>query len=161
MKRVLFIGVLAYVFFLAEFLLFNCFGPWGRPHFLIILVVFFDLYLGIRYSLWAAVAAGVFKDAYSLELLGTHILAYMACAYVTIFIRRNFYQPGSWGSRRLAVALCVVVYSVVLLLVHAISGEPQVGKKFFQILLPEVALTALAARWVFEQLKIMAIRFNL
>lgn len=63
MKRMLVVLGLTYLFFLIEFLLFNTFGRWGKPAMLIILIVFLNLYVGIRFGMIRAFFEGVLKDA--------------------------------------------------------------------------------------------------
>ena len=62
MKRIVVIGLVSYLAFALEFLLYNFWGV-GQAEFLILVVIFFNLYLGIRFSIIAAVFCGIFKDA--------------------------------------------------------------------------------------------------
>ena len=55
MKRILVIALVCYLAFALEFLLYNFWGKWGKPELLILVVIFFNLYLGIRFSIIAAV----------------------------------------------------------------------------------------------------------
>ena len=153
MKRLLAITVLVYLFFLLEFILHNIFGKWAAPNFLLLLVIFFDLYLGIRYGLWAAIISGFLKDAFSLEPLGTHVLAYTICAYLVIYMKKNFYQPGSKLSRTFVVFVNTVVYVFILTLVNSIDQPVDFKEIFFYVLLPEVIATTVVATFVFRHLK--------
>ena len=57
MRQIFFIPIICYLAILVEFTLFNLFGRWGDPHVLLLVVIFFNLYSGIRYSIWAALCA--------------------------------------------------------------------------------------------------------
>jgi len=54
-KRVAVIALVSYLAYALEFLFYNFWGQWGKPEFLILVVIFFNLYLGIRFSIIAAV----------------------------------------------------------------------------------------------------------
>ena len=161
MKRLLAITLLSYLFFLIEFILHNLFGKWGTPNLLLILVIFFDLYLGIRYSLWAAFVSGFWKDAFSLEPLGAHILAYMTCAYLTIFMRKNFYQPGSQWSRAFVVFVNAIAYVMVMTIVNLMDQTVNFKETFLYVLLPEVITTTAVVTFVFRRLKNLAVMAEL
>ena len=161
MKRLFAITALAYLFFLIEFILHNLFGKWAAPNLLLILVIFFDLYLGIRYSLWTAFVSGFLKDAFSLEPLGTHVLAYMACAYLTVFMRNNFYQQGSNWSRTFVVFVNVIVYVLILGLMTSMDQPLDFKETFFYVLMPEAITTTVVVTFVFYRLKNWAVRWGL
>ena len=112
MLQVLLIPVICYLLLLVEFCLFNLFGRWGDPNLLLLAVIFFNLYSGIRFSLWAALWAGIFSDCFSTMPFGTHIFAYVACAYLSTFIRRTFYERGSDFSKLFMVLSVVNQISV-------------------------------------------------
>ena len=59
MRQILVIPLLCYLFQLFEYCLFSLFGRWGDPHLMLLLVIFFNLYSGIRFSLWAALCGGI------------------------------------------------------------------------------------------------------
>ena len=108
MKRIAVIALVCYLAFALEFLLYNFWGRWGKPEILILVVIFFNLYLGIRFGVIAAIFCGIFKDASGVAPFGTYVLVYIAGSYVTILVRRYLYQPGSRVSR------VVVTFFVVL-----------------------------------------------
>lgn len=107
-KRLFVIGILVYVFFVIEVILNDAFGLWAKPQLLLLLVVFWGLYSGIRYSIVVALLAGLLKDSYSILPFGTYLFIFVASAYLTTFVRRNLYQPGSPFSR------AVVTFFVLL-----------------------------------------------
>src|ERR1700722_13361938 len=99
MKRVAVIALVCYLAFALEFLLYNFWGQWGKPELLILVVIFFNLYLGVRFGIIAAIFAGLFKDASGAAPFGTYILIYIAGTYLATLVRRYLYQPGSRFSR--------------------------------------------------------------
>ena len=174
MKRVAVIGLVSYLAFALEFLLYNFLGDWGhwlKPDFMILVVIFFNLYLGIRFGIIAAVFCGIFKDASGVAPFGTYILVYTAGSYVTAFVRRYLYQPGSRASRVLVaffvVVGCFIVQAVLALMPDAHSYSSNTGYEvrlpelLFYILLPQLLTTMIAATYVFEQLGNISTFFSL
>ena len=160
MKRISFITVVCILGFLFQFFLFNLLGPWATPHFVILCVVFFDLYWGVRYSLYAAFLGGFLLDVFSLDVIGSHVLALMLCAYITIFVRLHFYQPGSYLSRALVVGVSVLAYGFILGVLSMINdGNFSLGGIVYA-LAPEFFITTLCANIIFEFLKKWAVRLT-
>ncbi len=153
MKRIAFIVFFAYLFFLLEFVLYNAFGNWGKPEFLVLLVVFCSLYWGIRYSIIAALAGGLIKDAFSIEPFGTYLFIYVSAAFLTTLVRRNFYQPGSRVSRVLVVFAVVVGCFTAALFIHLRQQEVRLADAVGFILAPQLITTMIAATFVFQQLR--------
>jgi rod shape-determining protein MreD len=156
MKRVAVIALVSYVAFALEFVLYNFWGPWGRwfkPELLILVVIFFNLYLGIRFSIIAALFCGFFKDSSGVAPFGTYILVYISAAYMTTLVRRYLYQPGSRFSRAVVTFLvtfgCVLVQAVLSNMNH----ELRLGELFVYLLLPQLLTTMVAATYVFSQLR--------
>jgi len=149
-----------YLFFLIEFLLFNVFGRWGKPDLLLLLIIFYNLYLGIRYGLACAFFAGFLKDAFSPDILGTHIFLFMMSACLAILLRRNFYQPGSRLSRLMVTLGVVVSYVLAWSIVQSMVYDVEWAGIFKHVLLPEVLTTMAAATFVFIKLKDIAIRIQ-
>ena len=153
MKRVAVIALLSYLAYALEFLLYNFWGPWGKPELLILVVIFFNLYLGIRFSIIAAVFCGIFKDASGVAPFGTYVLVYIAGAYVTTFVRRYWYQPGSRFSRGVVAFFVVLGCFIVQAILTSMNHEARVGIQWLYLLFPQVLTTMLAATYVFEQLR--------
>ncbi len=166
MKRIVVIGLISYLAFALEFLLYNFWGPWGKPELLILVVIFFNLYLGIRFSIIAAVFCGIFKDASGVAPFGTYILVYITGAYLTTFVRRYLYQPGSRFSRGLVaffvVVGCFIVQAILVLMpdTHSYSSNmyhevetQNFSSLLFYILVPQLLTTMIAATYVFAQLR--------
>ena len=55
MQKILVILGFIFVAFILEFLLYNIVGPWIVPNFFLLLIMFADLYWGIRYGILTAV----------------------------------------------------------------------------------------------------------
>lgn len=157
MKQIILIPIICYAAFLLEFILFNLFGRWGDPHLLILVVVFFNLYSGIRYSLWAALWAGMFKDCFSTMPFGANIFVYVACAYISLAVRKYCYERGSNISRLWMVCCVVTAHTLIMGVLHRMIFEEidwrDVGGSIW---LPEMVLTALVAVFIFDRLRELA-----
>jgi len=164
MKRILVIALVSYLAFALEFLLYNFWGQWGKPELLILAVVFFNLYLGIRFSIIAAVFCGIFKDASGVAPFGTYVLVYLAGAYMTTLVRRYLYQPGSRFSRSMVtffVVLGCFIVQVILSNMNAGAGHARPVQLLLYILVPQLLTTMIAATFVFAQLKNISVFFAL
>jgi rod shape-determining protein MreD len=157
MRQFLIIPLICYLAMLAEFSLFNVLGRWGDPHLLLLVVIFFNLYSGIRYSLWAALWAGVFKDCFSTMPFGTHVFAYIAMAYLSTFIRKNWYERGSDASKLLMVFLLVTAHTLLMgLLHHMVFEDVRWSDVWGGIWAPELITTMVVALFVFGVLRDVA-----
>jgi|GEM_PF-426459 len=171
MKRIAVIALVSYLGFALEFLLYNFWGPWGKPELLILVVIFFNLYLGIRFSIITAVFCGTFKDTSGVAPFGTYILVYIAGSYVTTLVRRYLYQPGSRFSRAMVtffvVTGCFIVQAILVLMsdTHSYSSnmnhEVRLPELLLYILVPQLLTTMIAATFVFERLKSISVFFAL
>ena len=154
MRQVLLIPVICYLALLAEFSLFNLFGRWGDPKLLLLVVVFFNLYSGIRFSLWAALWCGVLMDCFSTMPFGTNIFAYVVCAYVSLAVRKYCYERGSEISRLWMVLCVVTAHTVVMGLIHKMTFEEVQWLDVWRgIWFPEVAVTAIVSIVIFNLLR--------
>ena len=161
MKRVAVIALVCYLSYALEFLLYNFWGPWGKPELLILTVIFFNLYLGIRFSIIAAVFCGIFKDASGIAPFGTYILVYIAAGYLTTFVRRYLYQPGSRFSRGLVAFFVVIGTFIVQVVLTNMSHEVRLNELLAYVLVPQMVTTVVAATYVFSQLKNISVLFAL
>ena len=164
MKRILVIALVSYLAYSLEFLLYNFWGPWGKPELLILVVIFFNLYLGIRFSIIAAVFCGLFKDASGVAPFGTYVLVYIAGSYVTTLVRRYLYEPGSRFSRAVVTFFVVIgCFIVQAVLTNMYTGAGHLGPQqlLIYILVPQLLTTMIAATWVFAQLKSISLFFTL
>ncbi|HLF17442.1 MAG TPA: rod shape-determining protein MreD [Candidatus Omnitrophota bacterium] len=153
MKRLIVITLLVFVFFLLEFFIFNLIGGWLTPSLLILLIIFFNLYLGIRYGLYTAILAGVLKDSFSSTFFGLNIVTFIVCAYLTTVLRKYIYYRGSRLSRLLLVFLICLVDFICRLVLHAILGSLDAAGAFKFVLFSGVVTTLLATTYTFQQLK--------
>lgn len=161
MKRVAVIGLVSYLAFALEFLLYNFWGQWGKPELLILVVIFFNLYLGIRFSIVAALFCGLFKDCSGVAPFGTFILVYIAGAYLSLFVRRYLYEPGSKFSRMVVAFFVVVGCFMVQSILSIMNHEGHFSEQLFYILMPQLLTTMLAATYVFAQLRRISVFFTL
>ncbi len=161
MLQVLTIPLLCYLALLVEFCLFNLFGRWGDPQLLLLLIIFFNLYSGIRYSLWAAFWAGIMKDCFSTMPFGTNVFAFMACAYLSTMIRRYSYERGSDLSKLWMAFALVTVHNVIMGLLHTmIFDEVRWWDVWMGIWFPQIVTTLIVTLWTFERLQTVAKRLR-
>jgi len=153
MKRVAVIALISYCAFALEFLLYNFWGQWGKPELLILVVIFFNLYLGIRFSIIAALFCGLFKDASGAAPFGTYLLVYICAAYMTTLVRQYIYQPGSRFSRAVVTCLVIIGCFIVQALLANMDREVRLGELLYYLLLPQMITTMVAATYVFAKLK--------
>ncbi len=160
-KRLFVIALLAYFFFLLEFILYDTLGAWGKPELLLLLVVFWGLYSGIRYSIAAAIFAGTLKDIFSTHPFGTYLFVLLVVAYFTTLVRRNFYQPGSPFSRWVVAFFVFIGTFCVEVILYGMRHEVRLAEVFFNIFLPALVTTMMVVTFVFHRLRDVAVRFKL
>jgi rod shape-determining protein MreD len=161
MKRIAVIALVSYLGFALEFLLYNFWGPWGKPELLTLVVIFFNLYLGIRFSIIAAFFCGILKDASGVAPFGTYVMVYIAAAYVTTLVRKYLYQPGSRASRVVVVFFAVAGCFLVQLILSTMNHDVRLGEHMLYLLVPQMLTTLIAATYVFEQLRNISNFFSL
>jgi len=153
MRQIILIPILCYLALLAEFTLFNLFGHQGDPQLLLLVIIFFNLYSGIRYSLWAAVCAGILQDCFGTMPFGTHVFIYIACAYLSTAVRRYCYERGSWVSKLWMVAVVVTARTLIMGLLHRmIFQEVRWLDVWGSIWFPEILATLVVTLAVFDLL---------
>ena len=155
------IGLVCYLAFASEFVLYNAFGAWGKPEFLILVVVFFNLYLGIRFSIISAVFCGLFKDACGIAPWGTYLLVYIAAAFMTTLVRRYLYQQGSRFSRGLVAFFVLVACFIIQASLAAANHDIRAHELLVDIFIPQVLTTMAVATLVFQQLRDLSVFFKL
>lgn len=161
MKRIAVIALVSYLAFALEFLLYNFWGQWGKPELLVLVMIFFNLYLGIRFGIIAAIFCGIFKDALAVAPFGTYILVYIAGSYVSIFVRKYLYQPGSRFSKALIAFFVVLGCFTVQTILSSMNHEMNFGELFIYCLIPQIITTMIAATYVFQQLRNISVFFAL
>ena len=161
MKRITVIALVCYLAYALEFLLYNFWGQWGKPELLILVVIFFNLYLGIRFSIIAAIFGGILKDCSGVASFGTYVLVYLAGSYVTTFVRRYLYEPGSRFSRVVVTFFVVIGCFIVQAILTNMNHEIRLNELLLYLLLPQLLTTMIAATYVFGQLKNISVYFRL
>lgn len=142
------------VAFIIEFLLFHLMGRWATPDLELLLVMFFNMYFGIRYGLLTAVLAGVLRDSFSTGILGIHVCSFIVAAYMTTLLKQYIYHMGSRLSRYILILVIIAINAVVHYHLYKILVGPLYpGQVFRFVFLPQAALTLLAAPFVFGQFK--------
>jgi rod shape-determining protein MreD len=155
-KRLCVIIVLTYVFFIVEMLLNNALGVWAKPELLLLLVIFWGLYSGIRYSLVAAIMSGLLKDTFSVQPFGTYLFVFVAAAYLTTYVRRNLYQPGSRFSRAVVAFFVLLAVFLIEMSLYLMRLNVRGVDLFFNIFLPQIVTTMVVVTFVFHRLRDMA-----
>ncbi|MCK5581863.1 MAG: rod shape-determining protein MreD [Candidatus Omnitrophica bacterium] len=155
-------AIITTLFVFVCFVLENAFsgllGDWFKPNLLIILIVFFNLFRGIRYSILAALLAGLLKDSLGVKPFGINIFAFVACAYLTTYIKMYIYHVGSVASRVFLVFVITTINVLILYILNMIFFPVSFTEMFCFILIPELAATLLLTAYVFEKLKQCALR---
>ncbi len=156
MKKIFLAVAAVCLFFFVELLCINLIGQKYTPNLLLLLIIYLNLSLGIRYSLLAAVLGGVFKDSFGVYLFGFYSFAFVFSAFMTTVISKLIYQKGN------PVTLFSVVFLICLLnlsLQCIISQNiHQLGLVIKIIMLPEIISTLFVTGYVFRKLKRCALR---
>ena len=140
--------------FIIEFLLFHLGGRWAVPDLELLLVMFFNMYFGIRYGLVTAVLAGTIRDSFSIGTLGVNVCSFIVAAYMTTILKQYIYHMGSRLSRYILIFIIIAINAVVhYYLYRMLVGPLHPGQVFRFVFLPQALLTLLVAPFVFEQLK--------
>ena len=165
MLQILIVSLFVFVTFLIEGILTELFGPKFTPNLLIILVVFFNFFRGIRYSLLTAFLAGLLKDSFGVKVFGLNIFSFIMCAYLSTFIKVYVYHVGSNASRVLVVFLVNLIYIGIMYVLHVMFTPPLAGlpsidfsEMFVYVLIPEVLTTTVVTIYVFEKYKQCALK---
>ena len=158
MRKVIFTAIFVLIFFLIEFFLFSIAGRWFMPNMLLLLVIYFNLAFGIRFSLLSAVLAGTLKDSFSMALFGTNIFSFVVCAYMTTFLKRYFHYVASRSSRLLLVFFVLVIHMIVNFCIQLMYAKVNVIQAFQYVFVPEILATLFVTSFTFTQLRKCALR---
>ena len=158
MRKFLAIIGIVFVCFLIESVAERFLPRWLTPKLLLLVVIFFNMWRGIRYSLFVAFFAGLFQDSFSANLFGVHIFGYILAAYLTTFIKMYIYHAGSLGSRLLMVAIVDVLYVLTQHVIRSLFFPIEGMEMFRYILIPELIATLLFTQYTFKQLRLCASR---
>ena len=153
MRRFIVVVILVYICFVIESALSNGLGRWFKPDLMIILIVFFNLFRGVRTSLLVAFLGGLLKDSFAVEVFGMHIFSYMVSAYLTSIVKMYIYQPGSRASRLLMVCLVYLIYITIQYFLYEMFFSMDFREVFFNVFIPEMLATSLVTLYVLEKLR--------
>jgi rod shape-determining protein MreD len=159
-KRLTVITLLVYVLFIIEILLHDIFGLWAKPQLLVLLIVFWGLYSGIRYSIFAAFLSGLVKDSVSISPFGTYLFLFIAAAFLTTLIRQNLYQPGSRFSRAVVSLFVLLGVFVLQTMLYLMNHEIPWQDLFVNIFLPELITSMVVVTYVFHRLRDITLLFK-
>jgi len=154
MNRILTLIGMTVAFFLAELIAMNFFGRWFTPNLLILLVIFVDLHLGVRFGLFVAILAGILNDSFGNGIFGANIFAFVLCVYVTTLLRRYFFYDMEFGFLRILMACLMSFLNVfVVYLIFSLNRTFDFAQVLAFIVLPQVLSTTLVATVIFRILK--------
>ncbi len=82
MQRTIFIFGITVSCLIVQLLFARVLGSAFVPNFVLIAVVFFNLYRGLRYSLSVAFLGGFLLDSFSTSLMGLNMFSLVMCAFL-------------------------------------------------------------------------------
>jgi len=153
MRKIILIPACVLVFFLAEFFLFNMAGRWFMPNLLLLMVIYFNLVFGIRYSIFAAIFAGILKDSFGTGIFGMNIFAFVLCAYMTTVLKKYLYYVTSRFSKFLLVFFVTTVHIIAYFCLQTMFGKINAVQTFKFVFVPEILTTLIATSFIFTQLR--------
>lgn len=159
MRKFFLVLAAVYVAFLVEQIAGRYFGRWLTPDLLLLVVIFFNLSRGTRYSLLAAVMAGLLKDSFLPRGFGIYLFAFICDAYLTSSLKVYIYQSGSSMSRVLLAALMVLIHNHILFFLTLMSVSVHYFEMAHYILLPAIVVTTLVTNFTFEKFKQCVLRY--
>ena len=153
MRKIILIALTFFVFFLIEFFLFNLGGRWFMPNLLLLGIIYFNLAFGIRYSIFAAVLAGIFKDSFGAGVFGVHIFSFVLCAYMTTILKRYLHYVASRRSRFLLVLCVTITHIMGYFCLQLFVGKVNMVDVLTFVVIPEILTTLLVTSFIFAQLR--------
>ena len=159
MRYIIFITGLVFLFFTVEFFLFNFVDELFLPNLLIILIVFFNFFLGIRYSLYTAFLSGLLKDSFSTMPFGVHLFSFIFLAYLTTLLKEYINYRESKFSQLVLIFCVMGGYLFVFYFLFSMSVKVRWEEVFWNIWLPETIMTVGVSYYVLKGLKQCVLRF--
>ena len=153
MRKILLISLAVFVSYLIEFFLFNLGGRWFMPNLLLLVVVYFNLAFGIRYSIFAAVLSGVFADSFGTGVFGINIFSYVLCAFMATFLKRYLHYVASRSSRLILVFSVTIVHLLTHFFLKLMMGRVEVLEIIRYVFIPEIITTLIVTSFFFAQLR--------
>jgi rod shape-determining protein MreD len=160
MRNIIIITVLVFVLFFIEYFLFNLFGSWLTPDLLLLLIVFVNYYLGVRYGVYTALVAGLIKDSFMINVFGVHLISFIACSYFMAFLQKYIYSRGSRSSRFIIIFMVCTLNVLVQFIVQNAFISFNFFDVFKYIYIPEIFLTLLVSSYVFDKIKQCVLKFS-
>lgn len=159
MKNIFLIGMGVWICFVIEYFFIQWFPLWFRPNILLLLVIFFNVYRGIRHSLLVAFLAGLIQDAFAPQFFGLNIFLFMLCAYLTTFLKMYIYEAGSSASRLFLVFLVSFLYVFIGALLRMMFVPLNFGAVIRYVMLPQVITTAAVSLHLLRVFRQCALKF--
>lgn len=158
MRNIFFIGLGVWICFIIEYFLAQWFPMWLRPNFLLLLVIFFNLYRGIRHSLLVAFLAGMIQDCFSPQLFGLNTFSFMLCAYLTTFLKMYIYESGASASRLILVFLISFLFVLIGAFMRMIFVPVNFGAVIRYVMVPQVFATTVVSFYVLKVFRQCALK---
>ena len=160
MRKLFLITALSFIFFTIEFLWVNLLGNWLKPNLLLLLIIFFNLSLGIRYGLAAAFLAGLLEDSFGASVFGIHILSFIVCAFMMVAVRRYLFHTSVYSLRIFLAFLMSLLNALVVFGLNFIFLPLDFKEAFYFVMFPEVLATTLVAGFTFRHLRTCVLKFS-
>jgi len=159
MQKTLFVLTICLFCLVPQILCQKIFGAGFIPNFVLIAMIFFNLYRGMHMSLGAAFLGGFLLDSFSGSIFGINTFTLVLCAFLTGTLKMYIYQPGVAESRVLMVFVIALANSFLQYFINLIVGvDLQFGESLVRAILPEVILTTFVANMTLERLKDCALK---
>jgi rod shape-determining protein MreD len=160
MRNLIIITALVFICFFIEYFLFNVVGAWLTPNLLLLLVIFFNLYLGVRYGIYTAALAGLIKDSFMISAFGVHLVSFVACCYFLAILQKYFYSRGSRFSRLFIIFTVCSLNILMQFIIQNAFAEFNFFEVLKYIYFPEMVLTLLVSSYVFDKTKQCVLKFS-
>ena len=154
MRRIFLVSGIVILCLVVQLVFARVLGSSFVPNFVLIAVVFFNLYRGLRYSLGAAFLGGFLLDSFSGSPMGFNVFSLVMCAFILGSVKKFIYQPGVAESRLLMVFLTVISNSFLQYFVNVAAGiRINFTVVLWGAMVPEIVLTLVFALYTLERLK--------
>ncbi len=158
MRNIFLISVCVLACFVAEYFLAQWLPAWFQPNLLLLFVIFFNLYRGIRHSLLVAFFSGLIQDSFAPQIFGLNIFALMLCAYCTTLLKMYIYESGSVVSRLFLVFLITTLYVLVVFCLRMIFIPFHFWSAMHYIMLPQIFATTVFSIYILKAFRQCALK---
>jgi rod shape-determining protein MreD len=159
-KKILWILISCFLLFLFEIGIFHVFGYWLKPNFLVLFVIFINLFWGTRYGLWAAIVAGLLKDSFLVGLFGANIFSFILSSYVVLLLKKYIFQVDAFYLKVTLAFFLSLLNIVILYFVEAFFAPGGFKDVVWFIAIPEVLTTTAVGPYCFHLFKKCALRVS-